>query len=320
MPPFPQGSVVSIGAYDGVHLGHRALLASVGEVARTRGLASIVVTFEPHPAEVVRPESAPRLLTDLPQKLELLAGAGVDATVVIPFDADRAAESASDFVRSVLVDSLAAKRVVVGEDFHFGHRRQGNVALLEELGAECGFEIHGHHLVGPDGAEARDDTQVSSTAIRRALAEGRLAAANAMLGRDHEMRGTVVRGDRRGRMIGFPTANVAVPTRMLLPADGIYAGWMRRLDSPVDPHGAAIYLGKRPTFYDDAPASLLEVHCLDVEVDLYDAPVAVTFSHRIREDRRFEGVEALAAQLQLDCGEARSLLSRSVPGGGSPSG
>lgn len=307
LPPHPEGSVVTIGAYDGVHLGHRTVLAAVAAEASRRGLASIVVTFEPHPAEVVRPDSAPRLLTDLEQKLELLATTGIDATVVVPFDAERANEEAEHFVRTVLVDALAARLVVVGADFHFGHLRQGNVAMLGELGKDCNFEVIGHHLVAADGTDARDELQVSSTAIRRALAEGRLDDANAMLGRPHEMRGPVVAGDRRGRTIGFPTANVAVPDRMLMPEDGIYAGWMLR--STGSPLHAAIYIGKRPTFYDDQPASLLEVHCLDFDADLYGERVAVQLTDRIRGDRRFDGVDALAEQLARDCDEARRLLA-----------
>ena len=163
--------MVTIGAYDGVHLGHRAVIGDVRRRAAAGGHASAVVTFDRHPAQVIRPESAPLLLTDLDQKLELLAATGVDHTLVVGFDRERAAESAEDFVRTVLVDCLNVRQVVVGEDFHFGHRRAGNVALLEELGGPLGFGVHGHELVGADGRAARDETQVSSTAIRRALVE-----------------------------------------------------------------------------------------------------------------------------------------------------
>src|SRR4051794_18928384 len=171
-------TALTIGAYDGVHLGHRAVLGEVRRRAALLGIDSAVVTFDRHPAEVVRPESAPRLLTDLDQKLELLESTGIDVAVVIHFDEQRAAEAAEDFVKEVLVDALGARLVAVGEDFHFGHHRQGNVALLAELGAEYGFEVMGHHLVGPDGLPALDEASVSSTAIRRALVEGRLDDAN----------------------------------------------------------------------------------------------------------------------------------------------
>ena len=300
-------NVVSIGFYDGVHLGHRAVLAAVREEALERGLSTSVVTFDRHPAQVLRPESAPRLLCDLEQKLELLASTGVDRTLVIHFDEERSNETAEDFVQTVLVDALHAALVVVGEDFHFGHRRRGNVALLEEMGESLGFDVIGHRLVGADGHEARPEAQVSSTAIRRAVSEGRLEDANAMLGRPYEMRGPVVDGDKRGREIGFPTANVAVPDEMLLPSDGIYAGHLVRTDGEVIP--AAIYLGKRPTFYDDQPGSLLEVHCLDWSGDLYGERVAVRFEELLRGDQRFDSVEALAAQLQIDCDRARQLLA-----------
>jgi len=197
---------------------------------------------------------------------------------------------------------------VVGEDFHFGRRRRGNVALLEELGAEHDFTVTGYRLVGPDGAPARDDAQVSSTAIRRALAEGRLDDASRMLGRPHEVRGPVASGDRRGRELGFPTANVAVPTDLLVPADGIYAGWLVRSDGTELP--AAVYVGHRPTFYDEGAAVLVEAHVLDFSGDLYGERVAVRFTHRIRGDAAFDSVDELAAQLQRDCDEARRLLGR----------
>ncbi len=307
-PRPPEGTVITIGAYDGVHLGHRAVIRAVREAAEARGHRSAVVTFDRHPAQVIRPDSAPLLLTDLDQKLELLAGTGVDYAYVIGFDRTRAAESAEDFVTSVLVDCLNARQVVVGEDFHFGHRRRGNVALLEELGSSMGFAVHGHKLVGPDGQAARDDAQVSSTAIRRALIEGRLSDANAMLGRPHEMRGPVTHGDARGRTLGFPTANVAIPQEMLMPADGIYAGELElRATGQVLP--SAIYVGKRPTFYDDRAMTLLEVHALDFAGDLYGEDTAVRFTHRIRPDARFASVEELTTQLRVDCDEAARLLN-----------
>jgi len=255
-PRPPQGTAVTIGAYDGVHLGHRAVIATVQRLAAERGLATAVVTFDRHPASVVRPESAPRLLTDLDQKLELLEETGVDYSLVVHFDEERSRESAEDFVREVLVDCLNAKLVVVGADFHFGHQRRGNVALLEQMGRELGFEVMGMSLVGPDGVPARDEVQVSSTAIRRALVAGDVALANKLLGHDYEVRGVVEHGDERGRTWGFPTANVAVSEEILLPADGIYAGWYERPSGERVP--AAISLGRRPTVYEAQPYRLLE--------------------------------------------------------------
>jgi riboflavin kinase/FMN adenylyltransferase len=307
-PRPPEGTVVTIGAYDGLHLGHRAVISEVCERAREGGHRSAMVTFDRHPAQVIRPESAPRLLIDPEQKLELLAGTDLDIVVVLHFDEARARESAEDFVRDVLVGCLNARQVVVGEDFHFGHRRGGNVALLTDMGQELGFEVTGHRLVGPDGRAARDDEQVSSTAIRRSLHDGHLEEANRMLGRAHEMRGPVVAGDRRGREIGFPTANVAIAEEMLMPAEGIYAGRLVR-DDGEEVLPAAIYLGRRPTFYDEGAAVLLEVHVLDFDGDLYGERVAVRFEHLIRPDRRFDTVDELANQLALDCAAARRLLA-----------
>ena len=305
-PDLGPGTVVTIGAYDGVHRGHRAVIDRVRNLAAERSLAAGVITFDRHPASVVRPESAPKLLCDLDQKLELLESTGIDLTVVITFDEERSTETAEDFVQTVLVDCLRARAVIVGADFHFGKGRGGNVALLEAMGPELGFDVHGIDLVGADGRPARDDQRVSSTAIRRALVSGDLDAANAMLGRHHEVRGLVSRGDARGRELGFPTANVSVPGSILLPADGIYAGWFRRPDGTV--HPTAISLGRRPTFYETADASLLEAHLLDFEGDLYDEHVAVQFVARLRGEEKFDSVDDLVAQMRRDCDLARSLL------------
>lgn len=307
-PRPPSGTAVTIGAYDGVHLGHRAVIATVRRLADDRGLETAVVTFDRHPASVVRPESAPRLLTDLDQKLELLETTGVDYTLVVHFDEERSKESAEDFVREVLVGCLNAKLVVVGADFHFGHQRRGNVPLLEEMGRALGFEVMGLALVGQDGHPARDEEQVSSTAIRRALVAGDVALADRLLGRAHEVRGVVERGDGRGREWGFPTANVAVPEDILLPADGIYAGWYERPTGECVP--TAISLGRRPTVYEAQPHRLLEAHLLDWEGDLYGETAEVRFVERLRDERKFESVDALLDQMHRDCDEARRRLDR----------
>ncbi len=310
-PDLGGGSVVTIGAYDGLHLGHRAVIDRVRAVASERSLASAVVTFDRHPASVVRPESAPLLLCDLDQKLELLESTGIDVVVVITFDEVRASETADEFVREVLVDCLQARSVIVGADFHFGKGRGGNVALLESLGPDLGFDVLGMDLVDADGSPAANGDRVSSTAIRRALAEGDLATASRMLGRRHEVRGVVAHGDARGRELGFPTANVSVPGSILLPADGIYAGWFERADGSV--HPTAISLGRRPTFYETADASLLEAHLLDFSGDLYDEHVAVRFVERIRGEEKFDSVEALVEQMNRDCDVARTVLAAESP-------
>lgn len=302
------GTAVTIGAYDGLHLGHWAVIGQVKDAARAQGLRSAVVTFDRHPAAVVRPESAPKLLCDLDQKLELLESTGIDLAVVVTFDAERASETAEDFVQTVLVDCLRSRVVIVGADFHFGKGRAGNVALLESLGPEAGFDVAGIDLVDAEGNPAADDDdRVSSTAIRRALVHGDLDTAHAMLGRHHEVRGLVAHGDARGRDLGFPTANVSVPGSILLPADGIYAGWFERPDGSV--HPTAISLGRRPTFYETADASLLEAHLLDFDGDLYDETAAVRFVARLRGEERFDSVDELIAQMQRDCDAARTVLA-----------
>jgi riboflavin kinase/FMN adenylyltransferase len=304
-----QPSAVTIGAYDGVHLGHRAVIDQVRSIAAERDLQTVVVTFDRHPAMVVRPESAPRLLCDLDQKLELLAEAGVDATYVVHFDEERAKETAEEFVHEVLVGCLATRAVVVGEDFHFGHKRGGNVALLREMGATLGFTVEGLELVSTDGEPAGGGAVVSSTAIRSLLAQGDVRGAAAMLGRPHEVRGVVEHGDKRGRELGFPTANLQIPADVQLPADGIYAGWFERADGSL--HATAMSLGHRPTFYErPADAPLLECNLLDFAGDLYGEAVRVRFVERLRGEIRFDGVEPLIAQMGADVEQTRSLLDR----------
>jgi riboflavin kinase/FMN adenylyltransferase len=302
--PWPDArSVLTIGAFDGVHVGHRAVIEQVRRSALDHGAKSVLVTFDRHPASVVRPESAPRLLTDLATKLELLAETGLDATVVLTFDETRAHESAPAFVREVLVDALAAQVVVIGEDFHFGHHREGNVALLRSLGGELDFAVEPVALLDrPDGV----DEPVSSTAIRRALAGGEVDVAARLLGHLFEARGPVVQGDQRGRLLGFPTANVEVPNAMCLPADGVYAGWYLRPDGVE--HPCAINLGRRPTFYEHADHSLLEAHLLDFSDDLYGEPARVRFQTFLRSERKFDGIDALVTQLKHDVESARRIL------------
>jgi riboflavin kinase/FMN adenylyltransferase len=302
-PRPPEGTAVTIGVFDGVHLGHRHVIAEARRLAAELGAKSAVVTFDRHPAAVVRPDSAPALLTDLDQRLELLASTGVDFALVVHFDEERSRETAEDFVRRELVECLRAKAVVVGADFHFGHGRRGDVALLQTMGQEHGFEVDGLQLMASAAADAR---VVSSTAIRSALAAGDVDGANRMLGRPHEVRGTVQAGDRRGRELGFPTANVGVPEEILLPADGIYAGWYLRPDGVALP--AAISLGRRPTFYDDQKYSLLEAHILDFDGDLYGESARVRFVARLRGEEKFGSLEALVAQIEADVARTRDLL------------
>lgn len=310
---FSGGCVATIGAFDGVHLGHRRVIAQVRRLAAERRVPSAVVTFDRHPASVVRPESAPGLLTDLDQKLDLLAETGVDYTVVIHFDQERAHESAEDFVATVLVGFLHVRAVIVGADFHFGHRRAGNVALLEKLGSAeppvslggTGFDVIGVDLLdetGRPGAEA-----VSSTRIRQLLGEGDVAGAAALLGRSHQVRGPVVHGHKSGRPLGFPTADVEVPAGIVVPADGVYAGWYARPDGMRRP--AVLSVGGRPTFAGEADPTPLEAYLLDFDGDLYGEEARVSFVARLRAERRFESAEELAAQIALDVDDTRRILA-----------
>lgn len=302
--PWPgDRAVITIGAYDGVHLGHQAVITEVRRRAASAGAHSAVVTFDRHPATIVRPESAPRLLTDLPQRLELLSATGIDATVVITFDEERSHENPDEFVREVLVECLRTRTVVVGEDFHFGYQRKGNVGLLRVIGEALDFDVVPVELLArADGV----DEPVSSTAIRRSLAGGDVALAGRMLGRLFEARGVVVTGDQRGRLLGFPTANVEVPGMLSLPADGVYAGWYERPDGAV--HPCAINLGRRPTFYEHADHSLLEAHLIDFAGDLYGERARVRFVDFLRSERKFDGIDALVAQLKHDVEHARTVL------------
>jgi riboflavin kinase/FMN adenylyltransferase len=296
-------TVITIGAYDGVHLGHRAVISQVRARAQQLGAASVVVTFDRHPASVVRPDSAPKLLTDTEQKLQLLASTKVDGTLVVPFDSKQATEPANDFVQRVLVDALAVQSIIVGEDFHFGYQRSGNVQLLQNLSTRFAYDVLPVRLVErSDGI----DEPISSTAIRRALAGGDVTRAAAMLGRNHEVRGVVGHGDQRGRTIGFPTANVQIDASICLPADGVYAALVTLDDGVV--HPAAVNLGRRPTFHDRADASLLEAHLLDFSGDLYGRRLSVAFQAFLRGERKFSGVDELKAQLAIDIAHAREAL------------
>ena len=303
--PEDPGTVLTIGAYDGVHRGHRSVIYEVCRLASERDLRSAVVTFDRHPASVVRPESAPLLLTELDQKIEQLSTTGIDLTLVVPFDENRAAESAEDFIDNVLVQCLKVKHVVVGEDFHFGRHRLGNVDLLRTIGKEKGFTVTGMGLVGLEGKPARDHEQVSSTFIRQALGEGNLGRANNMLGREYEVLGVVTAGDGRGKELGFPTANVRINSSVLLPADGVYAGWIELADGSI--HGTAISLGTRPHFYTDGDL-LLEAHILDFDANLYEEEVRVRFVEYLRPQKKFDNLQFLINQLELDVQETKELL------------
>lgn len=309
--PWPGSrSVVTIGAFDGLHIGHRAIIERVVSLARSAvhpAERAVLLTFDRHPASLVRPESAPKLLSEHGRKLELLAETDLDAAAVIRFDAAQAAEDPEDFVERVLVRCLAARTVVVGEDFHFGRGRRGNVALLRELGTKHGFDVEPVPLVSGDGGVA------SSTAIRAAVAAGDIVTANELLSRPFELAGVVRRGDQRGRTIGFPTANVEVSSIFSVPAEGVYAAWyVRDLGGGREVHlPAAVNIGRRPTFYESAADVSIEAHVIDAtDLDLYGEVARLRFVERLRGERKFTGVEDLTTQLRHDVDAARDILLR----------
>jgi len=295
--PFSR-TVVTIGNFDGVHLGHRAILARVVQRAREVQGQAVALTFEPHPLKVLRPEMELPLLTTGAQKLMLLAGAGLKAVVVLPFTSEFSQIPARDFVRDYFCRRLKVREVVVGHDYAFGKGREGNIQLLKEMGRSHGFTVQVVWAVEAEGAV------VSSSLIRAMLRLGKVDAANGLLGRAYGVVGRVYRGHGRGaKLLGVPTANIR-PENELLPASGIYTVWVRRGGQTLP--GVA-NIGTCPTF-DDAELSL-EVHLLDFNSDLYGEDLEVEFVGRLREERRFPSIEALAAQIRADISEARRALA-----------
>jgi riboflavin kinase/FMN adenylyltransferase len=290
-------AAVTIGSFDGVHRGHQAVLAELSRVARERGLESLVVTFEPHPLEVVNPAAAPRLLTLPEEKLEELRAA-VQRVEVLPFTAELARLGPEEFTREVLLRRFGVRQLVVGYDHGFGRERSGDVALLRRLGADAGFGVAEVDAVR-DGGQP-----ISSTLIRTAVAHGDLASAARWLGRPYSLRGVVQRGEGRGRTIGIPTINLAPPDpRKLLPPDGVYAARVVWRGSRYD---AMMNQGPRPTF--GVAERGLEAHLFDFSGELYGETVTVEWVRRLRDVQRFPSREALVAQLGRDAGAARDSL------------
>ena len=299
LPAGLEGSVVTVGMFDGVHRGHRALLDRVAAEADARGMPAAAVTFDRHPLTVLRPGSEPPLLTTLDRKVELLGEAGMEIVLVLEFTREQSEVTAEAFAAEVLFDRLAARAVVVGENFRFGHKAVGDPVLLAELGRPRGVEVVAV------GLHADGDQVVSSTRVRAELAAGDVAAAAASLGRPYAVEGEVVVGDRRGRtLLGVPTANLEVPPGIALPADGVYAGHLTdQADGVARP--AAISVGTNPQFGTDRR---VEAHVLDFDGDLYSHRVSVDFHHHLRDQATFPGVDELAAQIRADIDQARRLL------------
>ena len=294
IPPAARGATIAIGNFDGVHRGHQALLAH----AKRLGEKLAVLVFEPHPQEFFRPDAPRFRLTPFRAKARLLEQHGVDLLFALHFDAALASLSADEFISKVLVESLGAKHVIVGEDFRFGKGRAGNLALLQQRGRELGFDVTTFELVGEGGS-----SKISSTRIREALREGKPEMAAELLGHLWTVEGRVEHGDQRGRTIGFPTANVSLQG-YLEPALGVYAV---RVELNGKNYGGVANFGRRPTF--DKKDVLLEVHVFDYQGDVYGQPIVVSFVSYIRPEMKFPGLEALKAQIAQDSETARTLLT-----------
>jgi riboflavin kinase/FMN adenylyltransferase len=305
-------SAVAIGKFDGVHAGHRRVIGELLEVAEHRGLASAVVTFDRHPLSLLRPELCPPPLVSNAQKAELLAATGLDATVMLAFDLPFSQLSPEEFVRSILVDTLHARVVMVGSDFRFGARGSGTVETLRELGRglgdEHGFEVHViDDVVAPEvlpGGAVRTSRRASSTWIRELMAEGNVAEAATVLGHTPSVRGIVVKGAQRGRELGFPTANLSPGMEGFIPRDGVYAAWFF-VDGTR--YGSAVSIGNNPTF-DGVPDKQVEAHLLDEDIDLYGKTVEVAFVEYIRGQVKYSTIEALIEQIADDEEKVRVIL------------
>jgi riboflavin kinase / FMN adenylyltransferase len=294
----PAPSIVSIGFFDGVHRGHQSIISRAVHAAESRGVRSVVVTFDRHPMEVINPGSQPKLLMTLQRRAQSLADQRVDLVVVMPFDDALRHLPPDEFVDHVLVEPLRAERVIVGSNFRFGHKAAGDVRVLDELGPQRGFTAEGVTLLELDGIV------ISSTEIRAAIDAGDVEQATRMLGRPHIVDGVVVRGDQRGATLGFPTANVQAGRRVAVPALGVYAGMAHLQDGTQVP--CVTNVGVNPTF--GGQELRVEAHLLDWVGDLYGHAIGVDFRHRIRDEQRFDGVDALVAQIQADAAAARQLL------------
>jgi riboflavin kinase/FMN adenylyltransferase len=296
VPPDPRPSAVALGVFDGVHLGHRAILGTAVAQARQAGMAAVACTFDPHPIEVLQPGRAPLAITTLPERLALFESCGLDAAVVLPFTPELAAMEPETFVKDVLLARLGAREVVVGFNHRFGRGARGDVALLRRLGEELGFRTHVAEPLMVEGVA------VSSTEIRAALQRGDLDAAARLLGRPYTLQGTIGHGAGRGRTLGFPTANL-LPTRPVLVSPGVYA-CMAEVGGRKE--RAVVNVGVRPTFAETTLA--VEAYLLDFAGDIYGQTMILTFVSRVRDERRFPSVDALRAQIEADAGEARRRL------------
>jgi riboflavin kinase/FMN adenylyltransferase len=300
--------VVTIGVFDGVHRGHQALIRRTVEAAEERRVPSVVLTFDPHPSEVIRPGSHPAQLTTLRRKAELMEDLGVDAFAVLPFTLELSRMTADEFVHEVLVDKLHAAAVIVGENFTFGHKAAGDVELLRALGKRFGFVAYGAELQGRLLADDDRDERItfSSTYVRSCIDAGDVNAAAEALGRPHRLEGIVVRGDGRGHDLGYPTANLSTPRYAAVPADGVYSCWFTRSLDPGSRLPAAVSVGSNPTF--SGRERTVEAFVLDVDEDFYGQHVSLDFVARLRDQVKFSSSEGLVAQIDEDVLRTREVL------------
>ncbi|RMI09768.1 bifunctional riboflavin kinase/FAD synthetase [Cellulomonas triticagri] len=307
-------SVVTIGNFDGVHRGHTGVLSRMVADARAAGARSVAVTFTPHPQQVHRPDEAPPLLTGDADRLELLAQTGLDAVLLLTYTLEFAQQTAEEFVRTYLVEGLRARTVVVGRDVRFGRGNAGDLATMTALGERYGFSVEVIEDVAAapgDGVADALDRRWSSTWVREALAAGDVRQAARVLGRPHRVRGTVVHGDKRGRDLGFPTANLAQDATGMVPADGVYAGWLRRPGQPAGSPDAvlpaAVSIGTNPTF--EGAQRRVEAYVLDrTDLDLYGEEVVLELVELLRPTLRFDSVDALVEQMHRDVDGVRAVL------------
>ncbi len=311
VPPGWGRCVLTIGVFDGVHRGHAEIIGRAVDLAAGRGVPSVLLTFVPHPSEVVRPGSHPPMLTTLVRRAELVEQLGVDVFCALPFTLEFSRLTPAEFVHEALVAHLHAAEVVIGENFRFGHRAAGDVATLSTLGQTFGFSVHGIPLLRDD------DTPISATFVRSCVQAGDVITAAHALGRPHRVDGIVERGDQRGRDLGFPTVNLRTDEWAAVPADGVYAGWAYRLDEwghtlPGDPLGAAaISVGTNPTF--DVRQRRVEAYLLDFDSDLYGDGLGLEFVHRLRGMQRYDTVPPLVEQMRDDVKQTRALMMPAAP-------
>ncbi len=294
-----RGCVATIGNFDGVHLGHQTVLGQLSEKAAELGVPSVVITFEPYPLEYFAPQKAPPRLTRLREKIKALTRYAVDRVLCLQFDRKLAAMPAMDFIEKLLIKGLDVKYLVVGDDFRFGNKRQGDFAMLQQAGKLHGFQVVNLHTFMVDGM------RVSSTRIREALSTGDLGIAEKLLGRPYRMCGRVAHGDKRGRTIGFPTANIHLH-RNNTPVSGVYAVEMFGIEG--EPQQGVANVGTRPTV--DGTRSLLEVHLFDFDRDIYGAYVNIEFVHKLRDEKKFDSFDVLKEQILRDAAEAREFFKQ----------